>query len=578
VASAADLIVRIKTEGDTRNLDNAAGAADKWGKRSAAAATALAASSAAIIAFGSSAVKSASRTQQAMGGVDAVFGANAATVKRWAKGAADSVGLAGSQYAEFAALIGTQLKNSGLPMDVVLGKTKDLIRLGSDLAATYGGTTADAVGALTSALKGEFDPMDRFGGKLSAAAIAAEMAAEGTDKLTGSAASQAKTMATLNLITKQTADAQGQFSKQSNTAAEQAQIASAHFEDMKSALGTSLLPVITAVTGVLGRLAVAVGEHPKIAQAAAAAILILTVALFGLITVTKVYTSVQTLAAAASGAAWLAALGPILLVALAIGAVIAIVVLLWKRSQTFRAIVLGVWSAVRTAAVATGNAVKAVWNAVWSVLRAGAAAYIAYWRALWNAARAVVSAVASAVRAAWGAVWGPIRSGANGAASAVRSAFNGLLSAAHAVASSIKNAFTSAFSALRGAASGLASALSAPFNAIRSAINGVISAVQSLIGWLGRIHVPKIKIPHIPGVSGAAVAPAVAGPFAARTASAYGAAPRVAAPGARSTSSTAPGAVVINVNGALDPEAVARQIRRLLGAHGQRTGAAVVFR
>jgi phage-related minor tail protein len=135
VASVADLIVRIKTEGDTRNLDNAGSAADKWGKRSAAAATLLAGASTAVIAFGASAVKSASRTEQAMGGIEAVFGKNAGTVKKWASGAADSVGLAKSEYAEFAAVIGSQLKGMGLPMDQVTNKTGDLIKMGADLAA-----------------------------------------------------------------------------------------------------------------------------------------------------------------------------------------------------------------------------------------------------------------------------------------------------------------------------------------------------------------------------------------------------------------------------------------------------------
>jgi phage-related protein len=262
-----------------------------------------------------------------------------------------------------------------------------------------------------------------------------------------------------------------------------------------------------------------------------------------------------------------------------VAAVIAVVVLLWKKSETFRSIVLGVWAAVRAAAVATGNAVKAVWNAVWAVLRAGASAYIAYWRAIWTAARVTATAVANAVRATWNAVWGALRSGANGVASAVKAVWSGIATAARNAGSAVRGAFASAFGALRAAAGGLGSALAAPFNALRGAINSVIGAVQSLIGWLGRIHVPKISLPKIPGL-GRSAAPAVSGVSAfAAGARSYGVAPRVTSPAARATSSGG-GSVVINVNGALDPEAVARQIRRLLGAHGRRTGAgtALVFR
>jgi phage-related protein len=579
VASAADLVVRIRTEGDTKNLDNAASSADKWGKRTAAAATALAAGSAAVIAFGSAAVKSASRTQQAMGGVDSVFGKNAGTIKKWAADSAQSVGLATSQYGEFATLLGSQLKNMGLPMAQVTQKTGDLIKLGADLAATYGGTTADAVEALSAVFRGETDPIEKYGVTIKQADINAQKAKMGASGLTGAADKQATAMAALALVTNQTAAAHGKFAEESNTAAGQAQRASAEYENMKSALGTALLPIVAAAAQMLGGLARAVGEHPRLAQAAGAAILVLTAAIFGLIVVTKIYTAVQVIMGAVSGAAWLAALGPILLVAVAVAAVIAVVVLLWKKSETFRSIVLGVWAAVRAAAVATGNAVKAVWNAVWAVLRAGASAYIAYWRAIWTAARVTATAVANAVRATWNAVWGALRSGANGVASAVKAVWSGIATAARNAGSAVRGAFASAFGALRAAAGGLGSALAAPFNALRGAINSVIGAVQSLIGWLGRIHVPKISLPKIPGL-GRSAAPAVSGVSAfAAGARSYGVAPRVTSPAARATSSGG-GSVVINVNGALDPEAVARQIRRLLGAHGRRTGAgtALVFR
>src|SRR4029077_20579711 len=148
---------------------------------------------AAVIAFSKQAFDAASRTQQAMGAVDTVFGKSAGQIKRWAAGAADSVGLAKSEYGELAAVIGAQLKNLGVPMDQVAGKTNDLVKLGADLSATYGGTTAEAVEALSSVLKGETDPIEKYGISIKQATIAAEMAKEGTDKLTGAAAKQAKT-------------------------------------------------------------------------------------------------------------------------------------------------------------------------------------------------------------------------------------------------------------------------------------------------------------------------------------------------------------------------------------------------
>lgn len=60
---------------------------------------------------------------------------------------------------------------------------------------------------------------------------------------------------------------------------------------------------------------------------------------------------------------WLAALGPIGLVIAIIAAVIAIIVLLWKKSETFRNIVIGVWEAIKGAA-------QKAWDAITGAIEA----------------------------------------------------------------------------------------------------------------------------------------------------------------------------------------------------------------
>jgi hypothetical protein len=50
------------------------------------------------------------------------------------------------------------------------------------MAAVFGGTAADAVDALSSALKGEMDPIERYGVTLNQAAIDAQKAADGNAK------------------------------------------------------------------------------------------------------------------------------------------------------------------------------------------------------------------------------------------------------------------------------------------------------------------------------------------------------------------------------------------------------------
>lgn len=198
----------------------------------------------------SDAISSASDLEQSIGGVDAVFKDNADTIHDWAKTAADSVGLARSEYNELATVLGAQLKNMGVPMEDVAQQTGDLIGLGADLAAQFGGSTSDAVSALSSLLRGERDPIERYGVSINEARIKAKMAEMGLDGLEGSAYDTAKAQAVLALLTEQTTDAQGAFARESETAAGQQQRLKAEMENVKTEIGTALLPIVTDLLGV----------------------------------------------------------------------------------------------------------------------------------------------------------------------------------------------------------------------------------------------------------------------------------------------------------------------------------------
>ena len=130
-----------------------------------------------------------------------------------------------------------------------------MISLGADLAATFGGTAADAVEALGATLRGEYDSSEKYGLGLSAATVQAELAAKGQDKLTGTALATAKAQATLDIATKNAAGSMGQFARETGTAAGAQEIANAKYEDAKAALGEKLLPVMAAITSEFAKFA-----------------------------------------------------------------------------------------------------------------------------------------------------------------------------------------------------------------------------------------------------------------------------------------------------------------------------------
>ena len=204
-----------------------------------------------IGAFFKSAIDGAGTLEQSVGAIDAVFKGSAGQMHEWSKSAATDVGLTSNEFNELGTLIGAQLKNGGTAMDELAPKTNELITTGADLASMFGGTTADAVGALSSALKGERDPIEAYGVSLNQAKIDAEAASLGFAKVGGTLSAEATQAATLSLIMKQTADAHGNFASEADTLAGKQQRLNAVWENGKTQIGAALLPAVSALTGAL---------------------------------------------------------------------------------------------------------------------------------------------------------------------------------------------------------------------------------------------------------------------------------------------------------------------------------------
>lgn len=349
------LILAVKIIGDASDaikaMDDTARGAEKF-QRGLSTAAKLSGVALGVIAVGAKqAVDAASDLEQSTGAVSSVFGEYAAEMTAHAEAAADAVGLSQHQYNESATLLGAQLKNMGVSMDEVSGTTDNLIGLGSDLAATFGGTTADATAALSSLLRGERDPIEKYGVSIKQADIEAQKAAMGLDGLSGEAEKNADLQATLALLTTQTADAQGQFARETDTAAGSAQIAAAHYENAKAALGEALLPIVTKVSEKLAELARWFQENAEwitpligVIAGLAAGIIVINGAF-------KAFAAIQAIATAAqwaNNAAWLASPITWIIIAViaAVAALIVVIVLVVKHWDTIKEVAANVWQSV----------------------------------------------------------------------------------------------------------------------------------------------------------------------------------------------------------------------------------------
>jgi len=131
---------------------------------------------------------------------------------------------------------------------------------------------------------------------------------------------------------------------------------------------------------------------------------------------------------------------------------------------------------------------------------------------------------------------------------------------------SIWDAIKAVYNWIRDTWDAVSGFLSAPIKAAWDTIKGIVDkitgAIQDVLDLIGKIKIPKGVTDFIGSINPFAVAPSPAA-FAA---------PSVAARGMSSSSSSAAGGVTINVTGALDPDAVARQIDRILSGRSRRVG------
>jgi phage-related protein len=651
-ASTATLAIKVTADASkaAAGLDDVAAKAGGFQSGLNKAAAAAAGAGLALAAFGTQAFEAASTAEQAAGAVDAVFGKQAATIHAWSQDSAEATGLAASEYEAMAATFGAQLKNMGVATEDLAPQTDELIGLGADLAAQFGGSTSDAVAALSSLLRGETDPIEQYGVSIRAADIEAQKAAMGLDGLTGAADKQATTQATLALLMEQTADATGAYAREQDTAAGAQKTANAQYEDAQAAIGKALLPVVSKLAGWLGKLGKLAEDNAGAFQIFMAAAAALAAAILAASVATKLYAARVPITIAMShawaAAQWLvnAALtaNPIGIVIVAIGALIAAVVLIVKNWDKVTAALKWTWNwlkknwpllltiiagpfglavgliiknwktvkdwfkafgkfardvfrAVKNVAVGAFRAVRDVAATVFGrirdiILRLIApiqrvigwlrSNLVAAWRAVRDVAasifgriRELIQTVIEKVRSLiaflrdnLNAMWRTVRDVAKAVFDAIKGYIQWPIDKAKALVAYLRDTLKPIWDTIKTAADNALGPIEDAIDGIKDALDAVIDAVESLIDWIKDIPVPSIDWPEPPSwvpIVGGSAAPAPAR-YAAPTVAARGTA------GGRATASSAP--ITINVNGALDPDAVARQIGRIVRARSRRVG------
>ena len=262
LALAFDLIGRDKSASKSfKDVGDAADDAGRRGERFGAGmaklggvATAAFAGVAAIGVGGlfKDAIAGASDLNETTTKIEAIFGKASVAVQDFAKGGPRALGQSRQAVLDAAANFGTFGKAAGLGGKDLAKFSTGFASLSTDLASFNNTSPEEAVEALGAALRGEAEPMRRFGVLLNDVTMREEAFKLGLISTTKQALTpQQKVLAAQAVIYKQTKDAQGDFAKTSGGLANQQRILAAQFTDVKAVLGQKLLPVAVQVAQFL---------------------------------------------------------------------------------------------------------------------------------------------------------------------------------------------------------------------------------------------------------------------------------------------------------------------------------------
>ena len=206
-----------------------------------------AAALAGLAVAGGKAVSMASDLAETQNKVAVIFGSSSKSVQDFAKNANKALGQTQNEALTAASTFGTFGKAAGLAGQDLTTFSTDFVTLASDLASFNNSTPEEATLALGAALRGESEPLRRFGVLLDDATLKAKATEMGIYKGSGALTAQQKILAAQKAILEQTTDAQGDFARTSDGLANQQRILKATLEDTATKIGMALLPAIQAL-------------------------------------------------------------------------------------------------------------------------------------------------------------------------------------------------------------------------------------------------------------------------------------------------------------------------------------------
>jgi len=200
-----------------------------------------------IINLSKDMVESTAKLEDTIAAAGVTFGDFSGDIEEFAKDASKNFGLSTVAALDAANQFAALGKSAGLTGQDLAGFSTEMVALAGDLSSFRGTTVEEAITAIGSGLRGESEPLRRFGVLLNDATLKARAMAMGIYAGTDALTPQQKVLAAQAEILAQTTDAQGDFARTADSTANSLKTASAEMENAKAAAGEALAPAITTL-------------------------------------------------------------------------------------------------------------------------------------------------------------------------------------------------------------------------------------------------------------------------------------------------------------------------------------------
>ena len=177
-----------------------------------------------------------------------VFGESAAAVEDFASKSLHAFGVTERAALEATGVIGTLGSALGMTEADSASMATTLVGLAGDMSSFNDATVEETLTAIQAGLRGESEPLRRFGVLLDAATLKAKALEKGIISNTKEALTpQTKALAAYELILEQTSIQMGDFTRTADSATNQSKLLAGEWDKIQTEIGTALLPAFTSI-------------------------------------------------------------------------------------------------------------------------------------------------------------------------------------------------------------------------------------------------------------------------------------------------------------------------------------------